>query len=191
MLEANFYLNDGRFTGRGYANLNDIASRITGETLIDNIDELVKSLPFKKDSEVWRKRTASQIIEDRFVTGCTDSALVFVTLARIKGIPAAYVESIEEHFLQNPEIGDIQGHIFVDVYSERGLVSYNPGHGITDKQRKIYLWSPKDPDRRYTEIARGLDFSQLYVNDELGQIELITEKQIRNLINKLRGLPPQ
>ncbi len=93
MLGPKFYLGEGEFTRAGEIS-RDIARQIKGRYLVEGIDEFVRSLRYEKREDLWRERTAEQIIDDYFLTGCTDAGLVFVTLARIKGIPAAYVETV-------------------------------------------------------------------------------------------------
>jgi hypothetical protein len=69
------------------------------------------------DSKFFRKRTAEQIVKDKFITGCTDSVLVFVTAARACGLPAKYVETVDESWLKNGGV-DITGHQYAEVYDE-------------------------------------------------------------------------
>jgi hypothetical protein len=186
--EPRFYLGEGEFT-RFDDYIKYAASEITGEDVIEEIHKFVKSIPQpklkrKKMDYLWRTRTAGQIIQDDFSTGCTDDSLVFLTLARIKGIPSAYVETIEENFLKNP-LGNISGHIFVDVYQSGKWIPYNPRHGKTIKDREVYLFLPEKRNRRYLELARGLDFSQLYTNAHHIPVELKSKRQIRELVKSL------
>ena len=80
----------------------EIATTFQGATLekakqiIQRISQL-ESRQFQYD--IFRKRTDSQILEDGFVTGCIDSALAFITLARASGIPAKYVETISKKWV--------------------------------------------------------------------------------------------
>jgi len=180
MKQPSFYLGEGKFTQKGPIS-RDIASQITGKYPIDGIDEFVKSLPYAERKNLFRKRDSDQIIKDGFVRGCTDSGLVFITLARIKGFPAAYVETLEEGFLQEPTRNTVEGHIFADVYSDSAWIPYNPGHGRTEKEGKIYLFKNR---RKYVEMARGLDFSELFVGGESKPIELATVDQIRQLAQR-------
>ncbi len=54
---------------------------------------LVKMNDF--DEKVFRKRTGAQIIQDKYITGCTDAALAFIVLARASGVPTKYIETID------------------------------------------------------------------------------------------------
>lgn len=75
----------------------------------------LQNKPF--DKNVFRKRTASQIIKDGYITGCTDADLVFVTLARASGLPTIYVETIDENWLRSGG-SSIEGHQYAEVYDE-------------------------------------------------------------------------
>lgn len=185
MRKPEFYLSEGVFTKKDDT-IERIATRINEGCVVEEIDEILKPLPRNEErSDLRRQRSAGQIIRDGFLTGCTDACLVFVTLARAKGMPAAYVETIEENFLKNPINGIIQGHVFSDVYRNGTWISYNPGNGRTTREGKTYFWLVDKPERRYVEVARGLDFSQLYLDDTNDQIELRTNKQIRELLSRL------
>ena len=110
------------------------------------------------DKNFFRKRTASQILEQGFVTGCTDSDLVFVTLARASGIPAKYVETIDKGWLENG--GDsIKGHQYAEIY---------------DTENKRWIWvdpmgnrvdipSPENDKREI--YAVGLDSWDIGITD--------------------------
>ena len=202
MKDPLFYLGEGNFTKRDKYCMN-VAGQIK-ETLhyipedtnefdymLESINEFVKSL--RKGDGPWRKRTAGQIIEDGYITGCTDCGLVFVTLARIKGFPTAYVETIEENSLRKiikEQTGPIEGHVFAMCYDKRRHVwiPYNPGYGQTKKDGKLFLWLPEVPERKFIEIARGLDFSHLYTEGSTQPIELTTTRQMKALISKLYPL---
>jgi len=95
------------------------------------------------DNEVFRKRTAAQILSDNYVTGCTDSALVFVALARASGLPAKYVETIDKSWLEKGG-GSIGGHIYGQVFDDekKGWVWVDPMGGQVDipvpSERVVY-----------------------------------------------------
>ncbi|MDD3371007.1 MAG: transglutaminase domain-containing protein, partial [Alphaproteobacteria bacterium] len=81
--------------------------------------------------------TASQILSAVRVSGCTDCAIAFATLARAKGIPALVVDSARKEWIDggvSRENGE--GHFFVEVYigdrwhlvdPVRGLLYRNDG----------------------------------------------------------------
>ncbi len=109
--------------------------------------------------KVFRKRTASEILKSGYVTGCTDTAVAFIALARELGIPTRYVETFDAEWLRNANADGIQGHIFVDVLVDGQWRAYEPKKGFT-----------KDTDytmneRRYIEVGKGLDFAGVYIKE--------------------------
>ncbi len=177
------YLAEGRFTIMDDS-CRRAASQIKGRYPIEGIHEFVRSLPMENRPDLRRKRTAGKIIEDGFLTGCTDAGLVFVTLSRIKGIPTVYVETVKEEFFLNP-VGTVLGHVFADTYENGVVAAHNPGHGRTEKVGERYFWICGQSLPVYVEIGRGLDFSQLYTKGRKEPLELISTEQIRALIREL------
>jgi len=120
------YLTPGKQTAITPA-IQQLSSTIQGGTLdkAQSVLGLVKKLQVKKfDDKLFRKRTGDQIINDGFVTGCTDAALAFVTVARASGLPTKYVETIDRKWLTEGG-GSIGGHIYAQVY---------------DEQKKSWIW---------------------------------------------------
>ena len=105
-----------------------IASKIKNKNNLEKCNKILSYLKTFKitdfDEKLFRKRTASEIIKQGFVTGCTDSDLVFITLARACGIPTKYVETINKSWLQKGG-RSIQGHQYAQIY---------------DDQNKKWLW---------------------------------------------------
>jgi len=122
------------------------------EWLHKNIKE--RELAPAEKKEIFRKRAARDIIESGFATGCTDFAIVFVVLARAKGIPAKYVEVIEREWLEKG--GDIiQGHAFSEVYLDGNWLIVDPQGAL------IKAWYGK----RYVIYGEGLDSADLGINN--------------------------
>jgi hypothetical protein len=182
MRSPDFYLGEGEFTTQGDA-VRYASSQIKGKYIPEGVNEFVKHLAFRPEekNKLFRKRTSDDIIKDGFVTGCTDSALVFCALLRIKRVPAAYVETLGENFLEN-EIPVINGHVFSDFYKGGIWIPFNPRNGRTIKLDKTYLFLPNSKDRRYIEKGRGLDFSELYLEDFPQPFRATTIKEILYLL---------
>lgn len=109
-----------------------------------------KNLQFVQDErykkEHFRTRTTQEILESKKLTGCTDYALVFLSLVRARGYDARYVEAIETVWLEQG--GDaILGHVFVEVLLDGAWVIVDP-QGAT-----MRAWYGK----RYAIYAKGKD----------------------------------
>jgi hypothetical protein len=96
--------------------------------------------------EYFRTRTSEEIIKSKKLTGCTDYALVFLSLIRASGFEARYVEAIETAWLENG--GDkILGHIFAEVLIGNDWFIVDPQSAV------IRAWYGK----RYVIYAKGQD----------------------------------
>jgi hypothetical protein len=135
----------------------DSFSNGTFEEKIEDIFQYVKTL--KRDEtnkkEIFRKRTADQIIQDGFITGCTDEGLVFIALARTCGIPAKYIEAMRTAGLE--DTNNNNGHIFVEVYSDE------KGWEIIEPQNKII--GADSTKMGFTIVAEGLDSWDIGITD--------------------------
>jgi hypothetical protein len=115
----------------------------------------LKKLPEDVEkNNVFRKRTAEQIIIDGYASGCTDYALVFTVLTRAKGIPTKYVEVIDKKWLENHSPA-IKGHVFAECYISENWYQIDPQRG-TLYTRKNYS--------QYEIYAEGLDSWDLGIN---------------------------
>ena len=83
------------------------------------------------------------------MTGCTDTALAFIVLAREFGIPTRYVETFDDEWLQDRNSNEIQGHIFVDILVDGQWRPYEPQKGFTRDNE--YTMN----GRTYIEIGKG------------------------------------
>ncbi len=86
-------------------------------------------------NEVFRNRTAEQIITDGFITGCTDITLVFIAIARAKGLPTKYVEMLSRGWLTNGDGDTVQGHVIAEVCIEGSWYFVDPLHGYVGIKR--------------------------------------------------------
>ena len=101
--------------------IEKITSEING-TFIEKVQKILDMGPslvgYKEfDEKVFRKRTGVQILKDGYITGCTDAAILFITLTRASGIPTKYVETIDKEWLNNGG-NNYKGHIYTQVYDE-------------------------------------------------------------------------
>lgn len=98
----------------------EVANLFTKETIQEKITEVLQFLRTLKynpenKNNVFRKRTASEIITSKYVTGCTDDALVFISIIRALGIQAKYIETLDLSWLSKGGY-PITGHVYVGVY---------------------------------------------------------------------------
>ena len=139
--------------------IEKISSKILGTTLekvqkiLDICPSVVESRNFNK--KIFRKRTADQILKDGYITGCTDAALLFITFARASGIPAKYIETIDEEWLRNGG-GSISGHIYSQIYD----INQDKWIWVDPMRRKI----GSSPEKRVI-FQEGLDSWDIGITD--------------------------
>lgn len=157
--EVDKYLSSGSQT-QITPEIEKIVSEIDGTVLekTQKILEIGPTLVEMKDFDegVFRKRSGAQIIQDKYITGCTDAALVFIVLARASGIPTKYIETIDVEWLKKGG-SSIGGHVYAQVYDEAQdkWVWVDPILGIVD--------NPPGEDR--VVFGEGLDSWDLGIND--------------------------
>jgi transglutaminase-like putative cysteine protease len=96
--------------------------------------------------KLFRKRTAEEIIKSKKVTGCTDYAVIFISLARARGIPTKYVEAVRKKWLDIGDGDHIEGHVFAECQIKGKWYIIDPQEGAI---RADY--------RRYVVYKKGLD----------------------------------
>ncbi len=151
-METEFFLREGEQT-KITENIAKIAAEFTAdnfELIAQIIKWIYKNLKSNQDKEfkleIFRKRTADQIIKDGFTTGCTDIALVFIALTRAKNIPTKYVEAIRRKWIESDEADLIEGHVFAEVYMN------NQWYIIDPMEACLKFWYD-----RWLIFAKGLD----------------------------------
>lgn len=159
-MEADEFLREGEQT-KITENISKISLEFT-EVDFDLVIQITKwihkNLTSNNDkklkAEVFRKRTADQIIKDGFTTGCTDVALVFIALARAKKIPTKYVEAIRRKWIESGSEDFIEGHVFAEVYIN------NRWHIIDPTEACLKFWYD-----RWLIFAKGLDSWDIGIHD--------------------------
>lgn len=130
------YLNQGSQT-KTTENIKEIANSFNEQGInlvFEILTWLHRNLRLETDQdikkEVFRKRTAEEIIESKFATGCTDWALAFIVLSRAKEIPTKYIETIRRKWLEQGEDDLIEGHIFAEVYINNRWYIVDPEQAV-------------------------------------------------------------
>ena len=119
--------------------IKQIAESIEGDDLIfifyllewihNNIaykgGKLPKGIEF---NDIFRQRTAEQIIKEGYSSGCSDFTLAFIPIARAKGIPTKYVECINENYFKS-NLQNVAGHVFAECYIRDKWITVDPSAG--------------------------------------------------------------
>jgi hypothetical protein len=120
---------------------------------------------------LFRQRTAQEIIDSKFVIGCTDWALAFIILARAKKIPAIYVETIRKKWLDVGKKNFIEGHVFVEVYINKHWYIIDPEQAAIKSHYDRWVIFKKGLDswdigiRNFNELKKQfLEFRRKYKN---------------------------
>ena len=158
------------------------------ESLYNWIHKYIKST---SDDELKRKlkfkRTAQEIWESGFVTGCTDWATIFATLARQIGIPTTLLHTAEYDWvkrLKNNENQSInKGHSFCECFYEGKWIlvdptfrrieyEYNPdklvlNYKVSNSNVYIPYFRDLDLGKKQTMRDHNLEMNQECLNIEL------------------------
>jgi hypothetical protein len=104
--------------------IRDIANALsTEENPLLTLEKLlisVSALPHQKSEQqnLMLRRTAHQIAEDGFATGCGDKGTLFCALARSAGMAVKYIETIDIKWLEHG--GEPYcGHVYVSVWNPK------------------------------------------------------------------------
>jgi hypothetical protein len=122
-------------------------SRISDSTQLDELRAEEQSLThlgdicrwLKREFEVYRARgttigvaTVDQLLADRRLGGCHDSALVYAAVAREVGYPAVIADTASIPWIekrQAHEASEHVGHVFVEVFLLDEWVLIDPSNG--------------------------------------------------------------
>jgi len=102
MIDELTFLEDGPFTKRDALSGRIVKElKCSGIPIRKAISQYVSNLRLDESEKekLLRKRNSSEILDSRFVTGCTDIALVFTVLARESGIPTRFVDTFYEPWI--------------------------------------------------------------------------------------------
>lgn len=147
------YLEEGKQTAitdevkKIAQNLADQNQFISVFKILDWLNKNV-SLNTESKTKLFRHRTGSQIIADKYATGCTDFTLAFIVIARALGIPAKYVEMLSLDWLRGDR-ENIVGHVISEVQinarwyyvdSQFGTVGVKKPSGMTIFNKGLDSW---------------------------------------------------
>ena len=142
-------------------------------------------VPFTQDVELKNKhkfkRTAKEIWEDGFCTGCTDRAMIFATLARQLNIPTTLLHTAELSWVQKCKNGEKpkihSGHSFCECFFEGKWILVDPTFGKIEFDydcNKIHLSYQVSNSNDFISYFRGLDLGKRQTmkehNEEMDEI---------------------
>lgn len=122
--------------------------------------------------------TADELLGKKaHASGCTDTGLMFVALARAKGFPTVYVDTYKLDYLNSllhsavrPNL--IEGHVFVNVY-------YNQAWHIFDPVAQSLATNTYNPENACREDSRVIGDEGCYVRD--GAFSYVVVKKGKDL----------
>jgi len=173
------FLGEGKFTGRDITIRKALEEALKSDerkTVLGKISLYLSGIQMNnpRDMNRFRKRTASEVILSKRSNGCSDYAIVCAALAREAGIPAAYVEALEEKNLLTCS-DDVSGHAFLDMFTDGRWRIYEPHEGFKEEY--------SINGRLYIPVGRGLDFSELFFGDK--RFSLLSVDDIKTLRDRL------
>lgn len=174
----NLYLQEGVLTKQTEL-IKVIAGRFKGK----NTEDLLKDLLVFLNYEVEVKRgvndpkkfnkSAEEILTSRQRTGCSDSAILFATLARAMGVPSMLVVTFDKSWREKVVKGNeprvTEGHFFVASQIQTGQ---NAGEWViidthnSARNNKLIKFRKLDLDNRNIPWRIGKSmYAFAYVND--------------------------
>ena len=114
-----------------------------------------------KFMDLFRKRTAEEILVSGETVGCSDYAVLLCAFSRAKGIPAIFVEMIEESWLNSNDTKHYANHDFCKVYLNKSWYWVDPVRG------NVGIIGPYNVggDKEYVLFAESLDSWDLGIKD--------------------------
>lgn len=176
------YLESGKMTNHLELNIQKIAQKISGETTEEIVRNIViymnKNILMNRLNEDIKKfkRTASQIVEDGYRNGCSDSSTLFTAIARAKGIPTMQIISFDKEKVKD-------GHFFAGVFSKEDNSWYliDPDK---DSAKSVSDVEYEKLDLENRNLLRGR-YAYAYVNDfreiELNNMKIDSKENIAKI----------
>ena len=173
------YLESGKMTNHLESNIQEIAQKISGETTEEIVRKIViymnKNVTMNRldNDEKKFKRTAEEIVEDGYRNGCSDSSILFIAIARAKGIPTMQIVSFNKNLALELEGTDrkiTEGHFWAGVFSKEDKKWYLVDSDANEeKLRNKDFYRKLDLENR--NLTKKYHYAFAYVND-FREIEL-------------------
>jgi transglutaminase-like putative cysteine protease len=125
------FLNSGEQT-KITPQIQKLAEELRGlndlETIFNILKWIDKNIKTERNPEVFRRRTSDQILRDKYATGCTDFALLYIALSRALKFPTKYVELFSRNWITSDD-KEIEGHVIAEVKIGNDWIFVDPTHG--------------------------------------------------------------
>jgi len=117
----------------------------------------------KKRKPSWKllekyhqKRSADKLIKDGWGISCSDAAILFCALARAKGVPTEYVQTVNiRSYLNKPKSPN--GHTFCICYLNGRKYIVDPVRGFIWKLEGNFKYISLGQENKYVRAFSGLD----------------------------------
>ncbi|MFQ5474393.1 MAG: fibronectin type III domain-containing protein, partial [Candidatus Nanoarchaeia archaeon] len=175
-----WYLQQGEQT-RMTKEVKDAAAAIedkaTDRETVQAILDWTRNLNACDTAPQSRSRPSKAIITSGCAADSVDYALAFVAVARQKGIPAKYVETVEaewaacvsEYGMDDPQCKEKKEHVFSEVWLEDEWAAVDPSAGaFTEKDDKGHFRSSEYQDSTMLTLAYGRDSWGIGIDNEGG-----------------------
>ena len=162
----------------------DIESRLQkgkNASVLDSLMRFIsKNTSYSREKSIQNQkfsRTAEEIWNSKFVSGCTDTGLLFATFSRQLGIPTTILHTAQFEWLkklQNNEDYSIHsGHTFCECFFEDEWILIDPTAGKimpTYDPEKIVLDYQLGESNTFIPYFRGLDMEKKMTTQEHNRI---------------------
>ena len=139
--------------------------------IIKSLMDLVHyNITYSKEKNIQNqkfKRTAKEIWESKFTSGCTDTAIVFATLARQLKIPTTILHTAQQEWVNKLKTGQDSfhhyGHSFCECFYQNKWILVDPTAGMITEDynsEKIVLNYKLGISNTFLPYFRGLDIGR-------------------------------
>lgn len=138
----------------------------TGEKLVHNITEYVRTLRVENSDSPDFSRTADEIVLSGYRKGCNEAGIVFLTILRAKGVEATYIQAFSKEKLINYGKDGYflrDGHVFLRTQISGKSVVINSTTGeITDDIPSEYVLGKEGSDSWDIGLRTPEDYKKLF-----------------------------
>jgi len=204
-----YYLGEGELTKKTDF-IEYISSKINGETDGERIRNLIvwinKNIPRKEGQRDPRKfnKTAEDIINDKIRTGCSDSCILFSTIARAMEIPTIQIITFDKDWGEEVEKGKetngTRGHFYCGVYikdinGKADWILIDSDAPVSEKDKVVFRKldrSNRSVSQRRYAFAYVRDFRDITVDgikiDSIEHMAYVQRKAAKEALKNKEGI---